>query len=507
MIKQVSMVALALIAFATTQAHSQYSSNSGDITLIITHGQSLSIGVSSTSSASVSNSAEYQNEALTLDSGNATRNSIGWQAVAVNPNLITRFAPLIQSSTFNESPDSGVLSAILDSFDAKKIARPTLLSISGGHGGRSVAELSVKSSDFYSSVSAGLAGTQNLAPFYIKNSSGKYEYYIKNNGAAVKIGLNSTAGTINPVYYNNILEQVKKAVILAKQSNRQINPNVYFIWIQGQADASNRNYKPLLKELLRRMEADLRVATGLGSNMHFDSFMSQLRGSGNKDRAIDQIEVANEVANSHFGAQESWISNGLSLGAPNGTHLQKVGYRVLGEQLGHSIFQVMMSKQEVVPAITSVAVNGTLLTVSFGGLRGSLVADNSVHQSVGIPVPPNFGFYLYTSTGYTVTNNSIVSSRILGGNKVELTLSKSLTGSVYLYLGRNPTRVNPTNAGSVHAGTTLRDSVQDKFVGSSRAAGTFLGQSIPRYAPIQRVLVDKTQPSYQGYMGLVTPSP
>lgn len=477
-----------------------YSFLNDELTLVIVHGQSLSIGVSD-SSATVSAISEYPLNALTLDSGNSRRNSVGWQSTKVNPDMIKNFIPLIQKDNQKESPSSGILSSILRSFDENSLPKPKLLAISGGQGGRSLAELMVYSEkEFFSSLQIGLASVQEGQPFYIKNVSGQYDFYLKKNSQAVKVTTAST--TLRPVYYDNILAQVKKTVLLAQSKNLKINKNLYMVWIQGQADTNNPYYKEMLNRFVQRAESDLQQATGL-QNMQFKFFISQLRGSSNKDRAIDQVELANENQNVYIAAQESWISNGFALSAGLDTHLTKVGYRLLGEQIGRSIFSNMMVDQKKFPIIKTAELTADQVLVAFEGMKGSLEADNSIHEKMGFPVPKDFGFQIYNLNGSLSQNLTILSSRIEGANKVLLTLSSKPSQAFYLYLGRNETPLVVGNKNTLHSGTTLRDSVKDSFEAQSMNP-LLQVVDVPFFAPIQRVKIEPSKTINNGYLGILS---
>lgn len=474
---------LVLFAFVlTTPSHAQLKE---EITLVITHGQSLSIGVSSNTYAGVSTIPEFPSNALTLNSNYTKYNSIGWQLTLFNPNVVKGFMPLSQNFAFNESPGSGIVNSILNLYQVNGLSVPKIVHINTGHGGRSVAELMVRRNlDLYSSAAVGAASVQEGFPFYTKDSSGNYYFYTRQNGVAVAQPPSKT--NVEPVYFENMQEEVKKIIQIANANNQTINPNVYMVWIQGQSDGTTKNYKFLMNELFNRAENDLRASTALGSNLNLHVFVSQLRGTANKDRAVDQYEITKSRPNTYAAAQESWISNGFAMAGGQGTHLSKLGYRVMGEQIGNSIFQQMQTGQVSFPMMKNVSIVGNKVTVQFEGLRGSLVDDPSVHVAANFAIPPHFGFGLYTTAGKVISTPSIIASQIIGPDQVELTFSGPFTVATYLYLGRNQTRIDPAVSASLHSGTTLRDSVQDDFYGYALAAPTFIGNKIPRFAPIQR---------------------
>jgi len=454
------------------------------VTLVITHGQSLSIGVSNTSFSAVSSQSEFPNNALTLNSNNVQKNSIGWTFALFNPSSVNGFMPLTQNFSFNESPGSGILSAILNLHQVNNLPLPKMVHINTGHGGRSIVELMVRRpQDLYATTADGLLNTSEGLPFYTKDSAG-YHFYVKTNGVAAP-AITGGAPT-DPVYYQNLIEEVKKVEQIAIANNQILDNHVYLVWIQGQSDASTSNYKFLMNELFNRVESDLKSSTSLGANLNLQVFVSQLRGVSNKDRAIDQFDIANQRPNTYLAAQESWISNGLGTSGGYGTHLAKLGYRVLGEQIGNSIFEVMQSGKPAFAKIKNVTIVNNKITVQFEGLRGSIVDDPSVHVAMKFPIPPHFGFGLYSTAGKLVSTPYIASSQITAPDQLELTLSGPLKVSTYLYLGRNQTRIDPASSSSLHSGTTLRDSVQDDFYGYSLSAPTFIGNKIPRFAPIQR---------------------
>ncbi len=478
-----------LVMIITSQGFAQLAPQ--EINLVITHGQSLSVGNSVSASPNVSVVTEFPNNSFTLDANSAAINSFGWTLNQADPTKIIGFTPYYQRVSHSESPGSGILSSLLALHQRDGKALPVYVHINGGYAGRSIVELMLRQQrDFYPTVQDGLNGTAEGMPFYIPNSNGGYSFYVKTNGAAVSAIVG--AGPTKPVYYENILTQVRSAVAIAALNGYVINPNINVVWIQGQNDTSTKNYKTLLSGLLNNLQSDLQQETQLGASLNMQTFISQLRGSPGKERAIDQFELTLQRPNTHLAAQESWISNGFGLSGGTSTHLHKVGYRVLGEQIGNSIYEYYNTGNISFAKMTSLTyVGSNQVVVQFSNLRGQLVEDNSALQVSGFQIPPNFGFYLYGTGGAAITSPKITSAVIVGPDQVELTFSSNVKSTIYLYLGRNQTLMLPAIAYSYHTGTTLRDSVQDDFYGYNLSAPKFIGNKIPRYAPIQRLIMPK----------------
>lgn len=462
--------------------------NPEEMVLVITYGQSLSVG-SSIDSRTLSSSAEYPNNVLTLDSGGPKKISVGWLDNKVIPSQIVSFTPLVQLSRTNESPSSGAINAMVARYIKDNKTPPVFIGISGGFGGRSLVELMLRPQDLYASVEAGLAQTKEGYPFYT-NKWGVYQYYLKINGQAVSAPVTVTGTKAmykEPFYYNNVMEQVVRLAELAREKNLKINPHVLFIWSQGTADVINPYYKSLLEKLIRRMKLGVENRLGLTS-MQMTTFISQTRGDATRSRAIDQMELARYTDDITIAAQELWPDVAYPDTNIDNVHLSKTGYRLLGEQIGNFMYDRLENGLVEAPVIRSSRATGTKVTVDFQNVRGQLAENTSIFTYRNLVTPNHFGFEFYNQNGTSNNVPTITASRIVGRTRIELDISGPITNPIYLYLGRNSTLLS-ASPDSAHAGTTLVDTHSDTFIGTRFTGPLFFGPEIPRYLPIQRILM------------------
>lgn len=478
-------MSLLLAIFFTVNSHGLMPAARDQVVLVITYGQSLSLGSSDPLSAGVSTTPEYPWHVLTLDSGDAQTNSVGWLTQRVRPDEIRDFTPLVQLAPKYESPTSGALNALVARNLRTHGRSPRYLSISGGSGGRSLIELMIRPKDKYTSVARGLKGTSPDTPFMVK-TNGSTRFYINKNGTAVE---QSTRGP-EPFYFENVIAQIKVAQAIAKKKGLRIHPEVIMIWTQGTADSNTSEYRPLFANLLKRMRQNIKQQLNVGTDFRLTTFISQTRGSGNRARAIDQLEVAQQTPNTIVASQESWLNIAFpAISLIRSVHLSKPGYRVMGEQIGNAIFERFETNYQGLPTIDSYELNGNVLKVRFANVHHSLAENTESHQHAGLPVAPHFGFEFYSETGSAQNPPEITSSRISGNQEVELTLSSRPESAVYLYLGRNSTRATNSSRSNL-LGTTLVDTQSDQFIGTPQTGSLFIGNSIPHFLPIQRVLIE-----------------
>ena len=115
--------------------------------IVITSGQSLSLGGSNDPQLISSDSSEEK--VLTLDFGDPLKLRFGWLSSEVNVSEFRGFTALED----RWSVASGMMNALKSSYNSAGMNSPTLLHINTGAGAKSIFQLMTSSKDIYTSIS------------------------------------------------------------------------------------------------------------------------------------------------------------------------------------------------------------------------------------------------------------------------------------------------------------------------------------------------------------------
>ncbi|WP_176473821.1 hypothetical protein [Actibacterium ureilyticum] len=456
--------------------------------LMVSAGQSLSVGVTYWPDRGVvTDTAVDPTLALALDFGNDRISGRGWLKNEVDSAAFQGFQPLQEHET--ETHASGMVQQVLDGYAADGLSAPTIGHFHAGTGGVSILQLMTSQSDLYASTDAALAATATGQVFVVQNDSGAYDHFVNNAGQADFYASFDAA----PMLFDNFRIQLELAVEEAQAQGYDLLPTLALTYIQGQADThldhATFGYQYLLETYFQMVDA---VAdASYGTDVDTLISLSQMRGYGEKEVSISQIETIVDNENVHFGTSEFQFqaSNPSKIGSDY-THLSPEGYHLMGQSIGAKWYDVLSGSEDAPILIESVRkTSATTLEVTFSGVEGQLIADSSAFSAAaGVSAPDNFGFDLYNSAHRVGSGvPDIVHAEITGDSEVTLEFDADLDGDFVLYLGRYEQDLSDGSIDGLSlnrfGGTTLRDSEADAF--SSDAAARATEADIHEYIPTQ----------------------
>ena len=447
--------------------------NASDLQIVLSYGQSLSVG-SVTTTNPISTRSIYSGKVV---------------EVARTASGVPFFADL-KATNKAEPPLVAALNRMSANFERDGLQAPTFVGAIEGVSGKSLAELYLGSADKYVNTAAGLTATADGELFYLYNSSSKnFDIYLNQNSAAVKVRSYAT----EPKHFDNVIASFQAIKAAADNGGYAVTDKLLFSFIQGQGDRqmyASKTYSDLFGDLVAKVDAAAdRV---FGKDIEIVTVMGQSR---NQYVSKEQLHFVASTPNSYLGALESPYQaenssaynfvTGITTGAVT-SHLNSLGYNILGQETGDVLYKVLTgtADEDNFIRIDSVAVEKNVIVVSFAGLEGTLFEDRAIFGAAvgGLP-PANFGFRLAGNSKY-----SIVGSAISGANEVTLTLNKSVDRAFSLILGDS----NFLSDGSQNSfgGTSLRDSqtaTADNLFGVSHMANSV----VKKFVPEQTVTFDK----------------
>ena len=266
--------------------------------------------------------------------------------------------------------------------------------------------------------------------------------------------------TIREEYFPALAEQLRLLKDHADAQGYDIDPTIELAWIQGQAGTIG-DYSDELS--LHQDEVELAVKDIFGSEFELEFYTSITRGYGGKVITREQFDAIQDDPDIHIGATEvvfnsQWPDN-EDIFNP---HLSGEGYYMMGTQIASRILQSMegdpLAPMEVASAVE---VAPATYHVTFAGVQGELVEDNSVFSNeFFLSGPEHFGFDFYRTNDGRLTGE-IVSSQIIDADTIELVYSEALDGEYRLWVGRSESDGWIDGAPAAgYGGTTLYDSAQ-----------------------------------------------
>jgi Ca2+-binding RTX toxin-like protein len=158
----------------------------------------------------------------------------------------------------------------------------------------------------------------------------------------------------------------------------------------------------------------------------------------------------------------------------------------MGQETGDVLYNALTGKadEDDFIRIDSVAVESNRIIVSFSGLQGSLVEDNSIFGPVVGGMPPAYlGFRLTGSS-----KHSLVGAAITGPDEVTLTVNRTVDRSLSLILGDSKSLSDGSK--NSFGGTSLRDSQTEP---ADNPFGIFqmMNSVVKKFVPSQTVTLDK----------------
>ena len=214
------------------------------------------------------------------------------------------------------------------------------------------------------------------------------------------------------VPYDNSIRAVHRAKQLCKQYN--MNYEVLCICVvHGEADQAEKcsaeTYKGYLNAWQSDYETDIKAITGQTNDIPM--FISQTGANYGYNLDVSNGVFMASVANPKIKLVVPQYAYPLEYAS---VHMKNVGYRLLGEYFGNSIFRHFngMSSNSIYP-IKSVC-NGNSITVTFHANATKLMLNNFISVADG-----NYGFAIEDSNGTSIT--SVVCAT--DSTKVTITLS------------------------------------------------------------------------------------
>lgn len=418
----------------STGGSSSGGSGGGDAKLVISTGQSLTVGATEWSTREVITKTPIDpDKALNLDWSGYTYDGRGWQSRPVDTGAFQGFQPMREHVT--ETHASGMIDAILSDYAKAGKTAPTFVHFNAGAGGKSVQELS------------------------------------------------------GGVLLDNMRKQLNLVAREAKKEGLDFDDDVYVYFNQGAANSSTSyaDYKRLLKSYFDKI--DNAADSAFGRDMDVKMLVAPGNGYNIRNVPIAQLDLAEEHPDIYAGRTSHLTYEYSSLDYTPTGHLSPWGYNVMGQHAGHYLYDIMQGRPDAPMLISNVQQTGARsIKVTMSGVEGRLVYDDDwIEPFARIrDVPDHFGFRLFTDRGYEGRGTPMVkNSKISGANTVDLTFDRDIDGDWRLYLGR-------PGGDDVVAGTTLRESAIDRIIVPSHMRGDrdVVTTELDEYAPVQYVDVD-----------------
>lgn len=405
----------------------------GEAVILLTYGQSLANGARSFHA--ISEDPRRARTILTVD----------------EEGDLVAFAP-----DDKERPAHAIAFRIAHEFEASGRPVPTLVSVEAPLNGASLADLATDPANAFDSVEAGLAATAEDELFYVRGEDPKIQYY--SNQASRSRGRRTGKGA--EPQFAVLVERLEAAAAALEAAELTPGETIYMPFLQGQSDdkgwLGSARWSAVLSKLVDRTEEE--ASRIFGKPMKVQMFLAQTRGYVG-DIVYEQLDAILKDDRIHFAATEFQyqgefpanrdVLTGRKVDSRDITHLNSIGYNLIGQQIGQRIFTVMSGAAEsTLPIlIEDVSVAGRKIVVRFAHVDGALVDDPSVFTPFTKVGPPDhFGFQIMPEGGEAPLTLS--GAEITGPAEVTLTLAEPLAGPARLLTGVN----------EGFNGSTLRDS-------------------------------------------------
>ncbi|WP_145963031.1 hypothetical protein [Mangrovicoccus ximenensis] len=481
-----------LAAAAPTMASANFSAirhmltvhNAEEIMLVLSAGQSLSIGSTLAANYHTVWPGPVDGRAWMLDFGDPGLSARGWNHREVAAGMFRGRMPM--ESLVTETPAPAMVAGILAAYDGAGHVAPDILHASTGALGASVLQLMAAGDDLYGSRAAALASTGQDDLFAVRNAHGTYDYFVNDGGRAHFLDTHRRP----PGLWDTMEAQIGFAAEAAARAGQAVHGTVAVGFVQGTADAGlddpEFGYGWALSRYFSMIEAELRKATGL-PRLQVEFALSQAQGKADAAVPLAQLGYVLAEDNVHLAVPQYQYRfiYGSDPGIDN-RHLTPEGYFHLGQGLGASLGRALTGLPDP-PIVIEEAGHGTgtEIVLRFGGVEGHLVEDAALFsEEQGFSAPPNLGFRLSeTGSGRFV---DILRAEITGADTVSLWTAAELEGSYRVWLGAHGLPLGETaspGALQSHNAVSLRDSETAPMA----VPGGYRGEIIDvfEFAPIQ----------------------
>lgn len=414
------------------------------LSIIISYGQSLSVGAESL--GAISTTALYPENALMFDYIDAQKRYSDWGSRGpgkenFNVSDVAGFTSL-KNFTW-ESHTAAMINTVLQRYDDAGKQKPVILNISAGRSGASIEELSDKD------------GTP----------------------------------------YKNIIMQIGAAISIAESSGYEIDTNFGFYWKQGASNSGDFHidYANKLSALANSVTEDISGLMKKSINLEVYVDVDGYRGSawGNLDYAItrENAYLAAELQKDYGGTEaEGFIS---TLGA-HGGHQSSAAYYMQGTEAGHKIADVRLGSETFGGAILVEAaklISPREIVLQFSGLKSGLFVDETHYLYFRHNNSIDLGLFAYKDAGlYTgghASSNQVAAAKIISFNQLLVTMESDIISPFFLGIAGGDGEV-------ILRGTPIRDgktvTINNPFENSDIEEFNKLG-GIKKFVPYQYVKI------------------
>lgn len=216
-------------------------------------------------------------------------------------------------------------------------------------------------------------------------------------GGTAIAGLSSGTGA-----FNRFVADVQAGYNLAQSAGKSFKVGAFF-WTQAESDYINSTpkatYKTALVQLRNDLEAQVQAITGQSEPLACISYQVQGHATyghaGDPYLAVAQLEVARENANHYVACPLYW--------SPQSVHQSAQNYKRLGAYYGLAYKRIVIDGEDWKPVMpVQIDRQGTIILVRFNVPKGPLVLDTAFRA-----MQANYGFSVVDSEDAAVTINSV----------------------------------------------------------------------------------------------------
>jgi len=279
------------------------------------------------------------------------------------------------ASTNFRSHDQGMLERTVQNFINNYGDSPSFLSQNSGIGGRTVQELAVRPEHIFKSwtLAAAANAVETKYVFALYNGT-NYDIYIDDGTSSPAI---SVSWKSEPVWYGNMISEFKKSKIIADQKGISLNTTVFFNWTQWQSNtgAIPNWYDFYLGHIIDMLKSDL--STIYSKDVKVVSMINQVSRYAFTTPSA-QSKLVRDRSDVHFWYPE--YAYNIKFPQRNtdsvGGHLSSLWYRIMWENMGYQLYDIMTQWYSQTPYISSYQYNESgSLDINFWGLKGNLIDD------------------------------------------------------------------------------------------------------------------------------------
>lgn len=287
------------------------------------------------------------------------------------------------ASINDRSHDQWMLERTVANYLEEYSDSPDFISLRAWVWWRSIQELSIRPEHIFSTWS--LSDLTDIVPtqysFALQNGE-NYDIYMDNDTSSPVL---LTTNKPRPTHYENLIQDFSSLKSLADAQWVNLNTTIIFNWTQWQSNTwvLPYGYNTHLGRIIDMLQSD--ISTIYGEPVKVISMINQV-ASYSLNTPTAQMKLIRDREDVHFWTTE--YTYNITLPQRNtdslGAHLNSLWYRLMGENMWYQLYDILTKWYSNSPYIRSYSYNsGTSeLVLNFGGLKWSLVSDNSLtHQT------------------------------------------------------------------------------------------------------------------------------